>query len=130
MQLREVCRSRPAFGTQLLFASALFIRLFVPDLFVRGDLAFRGLSRRVIDDGSQQSLRALSPIPATSFDHLYFDDRPAAPTEPCTLGDPVSTEDSPLPRPAPPRPGGGVFRSLTVRFERVLMGWGLGDRKE
>lgn len=113
-----------------MFASALFTGLFVADLFVVGHLAFSDLSRRVIDEAFQHSLSALRPIPATALDHLYFDEGPPAPTEPCTLGDPVSTEDSPLPRPAPPRPGGGVFRSLTVRFERVLMGWGLGDRKE
>lgn len=128
--MREVCRSRPAFGTQLLFASALFIGLFVADLFVVGHLAFSDLSRRVIDEAFKHSLNALRPVPASPLDHLFFDESPPAPIEPCTLGDPVSTEDAPLPRPEPPRPGGGVFRSLTVRFERVLMGWSRGDRKE
>jgi signal transduction histidine kinase len=119
-QLREVCRSRPAFGKQLLFASALFIGLFVADLFVVGHLAFLDLSRTVIDDAFKQSLSALRP-PAVPLDPLAEDDSPAAPIEPCTIGDPVSTDDAiPCP-PSVARSGGRVFRSLTVRLERALM---------
>jgi signal transduction histidine kinase len=126
--LRDVCRSRPAFRTQLLFASFLFIGLFVADLFLVGHLAFRDLSRQVIDEAFKHSLAALRPPPGPP-DALPGDGAAPQPIEPCTLGDPVSTENAPPCPPAAQRSGGGVFRSLRWRFERVLMDLSLGDRR-
>ena len=57
--LREVARSEPTFRRRLLFASILFISLFVADLFVIGHLAFSDLSHRVIDQALRASLRTL-----------------------------------------------------------------------
>src|SRR5262245_3620861 len=127
--LREVCRSRPAFGKQLLFASVLFTGLFVADLFVIGHLAFGALSRQVIGTAFMASLDALRqrPIPPEPMSPR---EAPAPfPDGECPLGDPVSTEGT-APRPA--QAGGriagrvtpvvgGLFRSLSVRLERALL---------
>src|SRR5215470_17829382 len=90
--LREVCRSRPAFGKQLLFASVLFTGLFVADLFVIGHLAFSALSRQVIGSAFIASLDALRqrPIPPEPVSPR---EAPAPITDgECPVGDPVSTE--------------------------------------
>jgi len=99
----------------------LFIGLFVADLFVVGHLAFRDLSRQVIDEAFKHSLAVLRPPPLPPLDSLLTDDAPPPPIEPCTLGDPVSTENAPPCLPAALRSGSGVFRSLTVRLERALV---------
>jgi signal transduction histidine kinase len=127
--LREVCRSRPAFGKQLLFASVLFTGLFVADLFVLGHLAFRALSRQVIGSAFVASLDALRPRPIPTNPVLPGEAPAPIPGDECPLGDPVSTETAP--RAAAGGPGGvigratpvlgGMFRSLSVRLERALL---------
>src|SRR5262245_978354 len=125
--LREVCRSQPAFGKQLLFASVLFTGLFVADLFVIGHLAFRDLSRQVIDEAFIASLDILQPRPVPADPTLPHEAPSPAGPEVCPVGDPVSTDL------VPPRAGdrgragsaiagiGGLFRTLTVRLERALL---------
>jgi signal transduction histidine kinase len=126
--LREVCRSQPAFGKQLLFASVLFTGLFVADLFVIGHLAFRDLSRQVIDEAFVASLDILKPRPAPADPSLPHEVASPAGPDVCPVGDPVST-DLVQPR-AVGDPGraagaaagiGGLFRTLTVRLERALL---------
>jgi signal transduction histidine kinase len=127
--LREVCRSRPAFGKQLLFASVLFTGLFVADLFVIGHLAFRALSRQVIGSAFIASLDALRPRPIPSDPVLPREAPAPIAGDECPVGDPVSTDSAP-PCPAGARGGaggraapvvGGLFRSLSVRLERALL---------
>src|SRR5262245_25341139 len=126
--LREVCRSRPAFGKQLLFASVLFTGLFVADLFVIGHLAFGALSRQVIGTAFMASLDALRqrPIPPEPMSPR---EAPAPfPDGECPVGDPVSSDGAP---PRAVQAGGGaagrvapivgaLFRSLSVRLRRAL----------
>jgi len=127
--LREVCRSRPAFGKQLLFASVLFTGLFVADLFVIGHLQFRALSRQVIGGAFIASLDALRPGPIPPDPVLPREAPSPLAGDECPVGDPVSTEGAP-PCHAGARGAaagrtspvvGGLFRSLSVRLERVLL---------
>ena len=120
--LQEVCRSRPAFRTRILFASLLFTGLFVADLFLVGHLAFTDLSRQMIDERFRASLETLRPrpIPAQPVSPLEAPPPPATDVE-CPVDDPVSTDLAPPCNPEPRRSGVGLFRSLTVRLERVLM---------
>ena len=118
--MREVCRSRPAHGTQLLFASLLFLGLFVADLYVVANLALGDLSQKVIDEAFRDSLSTLRPVPGP-LDALEGGEAPAPmPAETCPVGDPISTDGVAPCLPAARR-GGGVFRSLTVKFERALV---------
>jgi signal transduction histidine kinase len=127
--LREVCRSRPAFGKQLLFASVLFTGLFVADLFVLGHLWFGTLSRQVIGAAFMASLDALRQRPIPPGPVLPLEAPLPFHDGECPLGDPVSTEGA-VPRPAPAGGGaagrvttvvGGLFRALSVRIERALL---------
>ena len=122
-QLREVCRSRAAFGTQLLFASLLFTGLFVADLFVVAHIAFQDLSRQVIDEAFRASLNVLRPASSSPLDlfSLSGEVPPAPPAESCTVGDPVSSDSAAPCVPSGPRPGRGILGSFTVRIERALV---------
>jgi signal transduction histidine kinase len=121
--LREVCRSRPAYGKRLLFASTLFTGLFVADVTLLAQLAFRSLGTQVVDRAFRDSFDALRPRPMPVAPLLASDAPPgAAPGIECVVGAPQSREgDVPL-RPdgsAGARPG-GFFRALSVRLERAL----------
>jgi two-component system sensor histidine kinase HydH len=118
--VREVCRSQPTFRRRLLLASLLFTGLFVADLFLISDLAFRDLSHEVIDQAFGASLRSLEAqgVPVSTTDEV----EPEPPAEPC-----VSSEDqTPVTiRPcrgaqARPTPEVSIFRSLNERWERVV----------
>jgi two-component system sensor histidine kinase HydH len=119
--LREVCRSRPAYGKRLLFASTLFTGLFVADVTLLAQLAFRSLGTQVVDRAFRESFAALRPRPAPVAPTLPSDAPPGtAPGIECVLGAPLSREsESPGPS-AGTRPA-GFFRALTVRLERALV---------
>jgi two-component system sensor histidine kinase HydH len=121
--LREVCRSRPAYGTRLLFASALFTGLFVADVFLLAQLAFRSLGTQVVDRAFAESFDALEPRPGPVAPVLASDAPPGAATgSECLIDGPLSREDDIPCRQAssgPARPT-GFFRALTVRIERAL----------
>ena len=121
--MREVARSRPAFGKQLLFATVLFTGLLCADLYLLGRLTLRDLSRQVIDEAFVASLDALRPRPAPPQPFLPRDVvQPPAPDVECPVGgDPVSTDKVPYggPRRAV-ETAGGLFRSMTMRVERAV----------
>jgi len=121
--LREVCRSRPAYGKRLLFASTLFTGLFVADLFILARLAFKDLGQQVIDHAFRESFDALEPRPGPVAPMLASDAPPGAGSAAeCIVGAPVSRDGGIPCRPAaggPARPT-GFFRALTVRLERAL----------
>jgi signal transduction histidine kinase len=89
--VREVARSEPTFRRGLLFASILFVALFVADLIVIGHLAFSDLSRQVIGEAFRASLALLdvqdtSPIlPAPDVPYISA-------TEPCPPLSPQTRE--------------------------------------
>ena len=121
--MREVCRSRPAYGKQLLFASTLFTGLFVADVTVLVQLAFSSLGTQVADRAFAESFDALEPRPVPVAPVLASDAPPgAAPGSECLIDGPLSRDDDLPCRPAsagPARPT-GFFRTLTVRIERAL----------
>ncbi len=119
--MREVCRSQPTFRSRLLFASLLFTGLFVADLFLFGNLAFRDLSHRVIDEAFGASLRALEAQGVPSFAGEEAELPPAPAVEPCLSGEdqtPVAIEPCRGGR-ASPTPGLSIFRTLNQRWVRV-----------
>jgi len=121
--LREVCRSRPAYGRRLLFASTLFTGLFVADVSLLAQLVFRSLGTQVVDRAFRDSFQSLEPRLGPVSPVLASDSPPgAAPGTECIVGAPLSREaDAPC-RPdasGAARPG-GFFRSLSVRLERAL----------
>jgi signal transduction histidine kinase len=120
---RVSCRSEPTYRRRLFFASALFIGLFVSDLYLIADLSFRDLSHRVIDQAFDVSLQALEvPPPASAGSPLDLVPPHLGPVESCPPGDPQSTASvapcAPS-RPAPPLTP-RVFRSMTSRWQRVV----------
>jgi len=120
--LREVARSEPTFRRRLLFASILFISLFVADLFVIGHLAFSDLSHRVIDQALRASLRTLETHHTGGPDLIDVDDAEPLQAEPCPPGEPQS---SPRSRPclSPPpsaTPGPRIFQRFRYRWQRIL----------
>jgi signal transduction histidine kinase len=119
--LREVCRSRPAYGKRLLFASTLFTGLFVADLFLLARLSFSDLGRQVVDQAFHASLDALRPSPAPTRPLLASDAPPSPGSEQeCPVGDPLSRDGlAPCAVRQAPAPS-GFFRSITVRIERAL----------
>jgi len=121
--LRQVARSQPTFRRRLLFASSLFILLFVADLAVIGDLAFRDLSHRVIDEAFSASLRALESVPPPpSLADPAVEPAPPPRSEDCPAGPPLSTDTGPPCRGTPPRPGpgAGIFGRMTYHWQRVV----------
>ena len=120
--MREVCRSRPAYGKRLLFASTLFTGLFVADLFILARLTLKDLGRQVIDHAFRESFDALEPRPVPVAPMLASDaPRGAGGPPECMVGAPVSMDSAVPCRPssAAGRPT-GFFRALTVRLERAL----------
>jgi len=120
--LREVCRSRPAYGKRLLFASTLFTGLFVADVFVLVQLAFSSLGTEVADRAFAESFDALEPRPVPVAPVLASDAPPGSPASECLIDGPLSRESDLPCRPGsagPARPT-GFFRALTVRIERAL----------
>ncbi len=121
--MREVCRSEPTFRRGLLFASSFFITLFLADLFLFGDLAFRDLSHRVIDQAFGSSLRALElQLPSTLVDEQEGPEGAPIQTEDCPQADP-QTPARPRACPRAPRRdslGPHVFRSLNDRLQRIV----------
>lgn len=121
--MREVCRSRPAYGKRLLFASTLFTGLFAADLFIVARLAFGDLGRQVIDRAFRESFDALEPRPVPVAPVLASDaPAGAGSAAECVVGAPVSRDGGFPCRPTaggPARPT-GFFRALTVRLERAL----------
>jgi len=122
--LREVARSQPTFRRRLLFASILFISLFVADLFVIGHLAFSDLGHRVIDQALRASLKNLEAHRAETPDLPEGDDAAPPPSEPCPPGEPQSSARTvPCPsRPATPSPAPRIFQRLRYRWQRILAG--------
>ena len=121
--MREVCRSRPAYGKRLLFASTLFTGLFVADLFILARLTFRDLGRQVIDRAFSESFETLEPRPVPVAPVPASDAPAGAASAECMVGGPVSTD---LGVPCRPGSGGaarpaGFFRALAVRLERALI---------
>ncbi|MBI4168839.1 MAG: hypothetical protein HY510_02745, partial [Acidobacteria bacterium] len=141
--MREVARSEPQFRRSILYASVLFILLFVADLFLIGHLAFRDLSHRVIDRAFKASLEALetqSPPPAVAGPD---EPGPVGPlqVENCPPGDPQTPawSDSCRQPPARPDPFLNIFGSVSYRWQRVVTdtrgrvlwrGFGQGSRLE
>jgi signal transduction histidine kinase len=120
--LRQVCRSSPSLGRQLLFPSLLFTGLFVADLAVITHLAFGDLSHQVIDEAFRASLRTFAPAPMPVRPVAAEDSPfPFGHAEECPVGDPVSTDGAVSCAGEPMRQGAGLFRSLTIRFERALI---------
>jgi signal transduction histidine kinase len=120
--LREVARSEPTFRRRLLFASILFISLFVADLFLIGHLAFSDLSHRVIDQALRASLQTLEARHAGGADPLEADDTEPPPAEPCPPGEPQSSART-LPCLSPPPSathGPRIFQSFKYRWQRIL----------
>ncbi|HEU4401254.1 MAG TPA: histidine kinase dimerization/phospho-acceptor domain-containing protein, partial [Candidatus Polarisedimenticolia bacterium] len=124
--MREVARSEPTFRRRLLFASALFVTLFVADLFLVSDLAFRDLSHRVIDQALRDALNALEPpTPLPSSDPGQAGPpQESESTEGCPPRSPQSSAE-PKPCALPQRPPRGVpsevFRSTsTLRLKRIV----------
>jgi signal transduction histidine kinase len=106
----------------LLFASGLFTLLFVADLFVIGNLAFRDLSHTVIDAAFDASLRNLEiPPPPVLAD--AEDDPGPPPFEDCPPGAPQTLARGAPCRVPPPQtaPGSGIFSRLTRRWQRVVV---------
>jgi signal transduction histidine kinase len=139
--LRQVARSQPTFRRRLLFASSLFILLFVGDLLVIGDLAFRDLSHRVIDEAFSASLRALEVLPPPPL--ADPGEPPFVPQvfEECPAGPPQSIDRAAPCRETAARsaPEPGIFRRLTYHWQRVVVdprgkviwrGSGTGSRVE
>lgn len=120
--MREVCRSEPTFRRRLLFALALFTGLFLADLFLIGDLAFRDLSHRVIDQAFRASLESLA-IPSPSAHQAGMEEaEPAgsAPTELCPPGELLSmaqTRSCIRARPAETPAGPRVFSTRVMRVQ-------------
>jgi len=121
--VRQVVRSQPTYRRQLLFASTLFTVLFVADLLVVGDLAFRDLGHQVIDEAFRASLQALEvdPLPVVPGPEETGLSLPR-PIEDCPAADPQSPV---LPEPCrhPLRdqdPSPPVFRSAGTPVERVI----------
>ena len=122
--MREVARSKPTFRRRLLFASVLFIALFVADLYLFANLAFRDLGHQVIDGAFRESLRVLGdaqpPPPATASPDEAGTEAP--PAELCPPRDPQSPSRAyPCAGPTPgevtaPR----IFRSRVVRGQRIM----------
>ncbi len=121
--MREVARSKPTFRRQLLFASILFITLFVADLFVVGHLAFRDLGHRVIDQALKAALRILDNRSAAPLlpDGDAAETTPLA-AEPCPPGDPESRAlvQPCLAQPADQSAAPRIFRALRYRWQRVI----------
>ncbi len=114
--MREVARSEPTFRRGLLFASILFVTLFVADLIVIGHLAFSDLSRQVISEAFRASLalldvRDVTPIlPAPDVPYIGA-------TEPCPPLSP-QTRDAAGPcvtTAAPAPPGPRLFPKVNAR---------------
>lgn len=119
--MREVCRSRPAFGKQLLLASILFTGLLCADLYLLARLTLKDLSRQVIDQAFIASLDALRPRPAPPEPLLPRDVAIVpAPDIECPTGDPVSTERIAFGPRRTIETAGGLFRGLTMRVERAV----------
>ncbi|HXH29128.1 MAG TPA: ATP-binding protein, partial [Candidatus Polarisedimenticolia bacterium] len=120
---RVSCRSEPTYRRRLFFATALFIGLFVADLYLIADLAFRDLSHRVIDQAFDASLQALEvPPPAPLGSPLDLVPPRPGPVENCPPSDPQSPATivpCPSTRPAAPLTP-QVFRSMTYRWQRVV----------
>jgi signal transduction histidine kinase len=122
--LREVARSEPTFRRRLLFASILFISLFLADLFVIGHLAFSDLGHRVIDQALRASLRTLETRLTEGPETLEGDEAAPPPAEPCPPGEPQSTSRT-VPCLSPPpsqTPGPRIFQRLRYRWQRILAG--------
>src|SRR5207245_10407257 len=114
---------KPTFRRHLLFASILFITLFVADLFVVGHLAFRDLGHRVIDQALRASLRILenrSAMPVLPDGNEAESVPP--PAEPCPPGDPESRDlvQPCIALPADRSPAPRIFRALRYRWQRVI----------
>jgi signal transduction histidine kinase len=140
--VREVARSEPQFRRRLLYAWILFFFLFVADLFMVGQLAFRDLSHTMIDRAFKASLEALetqTPAPTVADPD---DSAPAAPlrVEDCPPGNPQTPAWSDSCRQAPARrdPFLDVFGTI-YRWQRVVTdtqgrvlwrGFGQGSRLE
>jgi signal transduction histidine kinase len=122
--LREVARSEPTFRRRLLFASILFISLFVADLFLIGHLAFSALSHRVIDQALHASLKTLEMRHPPGPDLADAEDAEALPppSEPCPAGEPQSPAQTRpcLSRPPSPTPGPRIFPGVRHRWQRIL----------
>ncbi len=118
--MREVCRSEPTFRRRLLFASALFTGLFLADLFLIGDLAFRDLSHRVIDQAFRASFTSLeSPTPPQAGMEEAEPASPA-PTELCPPGElltPARIRSCTTARPAETPAGPRVFSTRVMRVQ-------------
>jgi signal transduction histidine kinase len=121
--LREVCRSRPAYGKRLLFASTLFTGLFVADVTLLAQLAFRSLGTQVVDRAFRDSFDALRPRPMPVAP-LFPSDAPpgVAPGTECVVGAPQSRDsEAPYPDSSVMARPAGFFRALTGRLERALV---------
>jgi signal transduction histidine kinase len=121
--VREVARSQPTFHRRLLFATGLFTLLFVADLFVIGNLAFRDLGHTVIDAAFDASLRALEVPPPPVLADAEDDPAPPPRFEDCPPGVPQTLARGAPCRvpPAQPAPGSGIFGRLTRRWQRVVV---------
>ncbi len=124
--MQEVCRSKPTFRRQLLFASALFTALFLADLFIVGRLAFTDLSHRVIDQGIRDSLDAVRAMYAPPVTEPVIQPFGASvPSEPCPLSNAQSFDRNapcqvhPEERETIPE----VFRKPGVEVHRMLVSW-------
>jgi len=122
--VREVCRSEPTFRRRLLFALALFTGLFLADLFLIGDLAFRDLGHAVIDRAFRASLASLE-IPILPAAQPEADDSESSEpmsTEVCPPGElltPARTRSCITARPAETPAGPRVFTSRSMRLQVV-----------
>jgi signal transduction histidine kinase len=141
--VREVARSEPQFRRRLLYASILFISLFVADLFMIGLLAFRDLSHAVIDRAFKASLEALETQSPSPIDTGPDDAGPVRlhRVEDCPPGGPQTPawSESCRQTPARPDPFLDIFGTYSYRWQRVVTdtrgrvlwrGFGQGSRLE
>lgn len=122
--MRKVrCKSKPTFRRRLFYASALFITLFLADIYIVAQLAFKDLSHRAIDEALVNSLAALEyRIPEISGGITEDSMIPPISIEECPPGDPQSPVSyyPCLPKQVSTTQESGIFRMQTVHRHRVV----------
>ncbi len=122
--MRKVrCKSEPTFRRRLFYASALFITLFLTDVYIVAQLAFKDLSHKVIDEALVNSLASLEfRVPETPDGIMEGPLLSPFPAEDCPPGDPQSpvSYNPCIPTQISSPQVTGIFRMQTVQRHRVV----------
>ena len=122
--MRKVrCKSEPTFRRRLFYASALFITLFLADVYIVAQLAFKDLSHRVIDEALVNSLASLEfRVPETPDGIMEEPLLSPIPAENCPPADPQSPVNyNPcIPTRISSPQETGIFQVQTVQRHRVV----------